>query len=139
MGRVRELPTVRWPSAPERYDQLSEATFRMDLERHLDLFAGEIFAAGAFMLTFDNGDTTPSVARADIYAEANTAPTSVTAFDDGAVGQRITIIFSTANTTLVDAAALQLAGGVNFVGSANDVMELIFDGTAWYEISRSVN
>jgi len=141
MPRVRERLTIRFPSASEKYDPLAEAVFRHDLERLLDRIAGDQ-DGGTPILNFVDQDATPVVSRSDIFAEANTAPTTITAFGGGAVGQRIAIIFSTANTTIQDASiggVIQLAGGANFVGSANDVLELIYDGTNWYEISRSVN
>ncbi len=139
MARLRSMPTVRWPSATQDYDELGEAVFRTDLERHLELIGGAVFSAGELVLTFVDLDATPSVAGADLYLEANTGSTSITAFLDGAQGQRITVIFTTAFTTIVDATGLQLAGGANFVGSANDVLVLVFSGTVWYEVSRSVN
>jgi hypothetical protein len=139
--RARERLTIRFPSASERYDRLAEATFRHDLERLLDRIAGEQ-DGGTPVLTFVDQDAAPTVSRGDIFAEANTLATTITSLGGGAVGQRVVIIFSTANTTIQDASiggVIQLAGGANFVGSANDVLELIWDGTNWYEISRSVN
>ncbi len=132
-----EALTVRFPSPGEQYDALAESIFRGDLERLLDraLAPGQ----GQLLLTLTVNSTTPSVKRASVFSEANTNATLITAFPEGAKGQVITILFTSANTTLVDAAGLQLAGGVNFVGSANDVIRLLFNGTNWYEISRSVN
>jgi hypothetical protein len=139
--RIGQQLTVRFPSPQERYDPLGEAVFRNDLERTLDELAGQV-SGGQSVETFTDADATPDVSRADVFAEANTGATTITAFDNGAVGQRIVIIFSTANTTIQDASVggvIQLAGGANFVGSANDTLELIFDGTNWYELTRSVN
>lgn len=141
MPRVKERLTIRFPSASERYDPLAEAVFRHDLERLLDRIAGDQ-DGGTSILTLVDEDAAPDVSRSDIFAEANTMATTITSFASAAVGQRIVIIFSTANTTIQDASVagvIQLAGGANFVGSANDVLELIWDGTNWYEISRSVN
>lgn len=141
MPRLREALRIRFPSAGERYDPLAEATFRNDLERLLDRLAGNADGSQS-ILTLVDQDATPIVTRADIFAEANTLATTITAFNGAALGQEITIIFSTANTTIQDASVggvIQLAGGADFVGSANDVLRLIFDGTNWYEISRSVN
>ena len=91
-------------------------------------------------LTFTDADTTPSIAGRNIFVEANTGATSITTFDDGQPGQIIHIRFTTANTTLVDGATLQLAGSANFVGSADDVITLWFGGdNIWREVSRSVN
>lgn len=36
-------------------------------------------------------------------------------------------------------AVMLLAGAADFSATANDVLKLIYDGTSWYEVSRSVN
>ena len=41
------------------------------------------------LITFDDGDTTPSVADSNIFLTANTEATIITAFDDLVPGQRI--------------------------------------------------
>lgn len=92
---------------------------------------------GAF--TFTDADTTPSVKGREYFKCANTGATVITAFDDGAPGQVIEIIFTNANTTVTDGGTIFLAGAANFVSSADDVMRLRFNGTNWYETSRSVN
>ncbi len=87
-----------------------------------------------------DGDTTPSVAGINELRTANTGPTSITFLDDGLVGQEVTIIMTDANTTIVAAANMKLAGGVNFVGTADDVITLRrIAGGVWVEKSRSVN
>lgn len=96
------------------------------------------FAFSSFV-TFTDGDTTPTVKTNCIFKTANTGATSITAFDNGKLGQIIRIIFTDGNTTIVDGANLQLSGGVNFVGTANDTLILMYDGTSWYELSRSIN
>jgi hypothetical protein len=141
MGRVSEKLTVRFPSPAQRYDPLNEAIFRQDLERLLDRIGGQL-SGGEQILANVDADATPSVANGDLMALTNTGATTITAFDDGAVGQRVLFIFMDANTTIQDASiggVIQLAGGANFVGSANDTLELVWDGSAWYEVSRSVN
>jgi len=129
---------TRFPSSSEKYDSLAEAVFRNDLERQLDRIASDV-DGGNLILAFVDADLTPSVARADVFAVANTGGITITAFDDGRVGQVLTLIFEDGNTTVADGANLHLAGGANFVSSADDVLVLIFDGTHWYEVSRSVN
>lgn len=138
MARVRERRVFRFPQAMQRYDLHNENVFRNDLARELnELLSGDDRSEpiGAFA----DADTTPSVARKRVWQEANTGATSITAFVDGQVGQEIVILFTTANTTIVDGANLHLSGGANFVSTADDVLVLIFDGTSWYEVSRSVN
>lgn len=51
-------------------------------------------------------------------------------------GVQITLIFDAA-LTVTDGGNLRLAG--NFVTTADDTLTLVFDGTNWYEIARSVN
>jgi hypothetical protein len=51
-------------------------------------------------------------------------------------GATLTLIFDGA-ATLVDGGTLKLAG--NLVATADDTVELVWDGTNWYETRRSVN
>ena len=60
--------------------------------------------------------------------------TSITA--TGNAG-RMVVLISQANLTLTDGSNLKIAG--NFVGTADDTITLICDGTNWFEVSRSVN
>lgn len=53
-------------------------------------------------------------------------------------GRRITLIFLAA-CTLTNGATIKLAGAVNFVATADDAITLVYDGTAWREVARSVN
>ncbi len=87
--------------------------------------------------TFGIGDTTPSVADGETFKTVNTGATSITTFDDGKDGQEILIVFTDVNTTISEAANIKLSAA--FTSTADDVMRLIFDGTSWYEVSRSVN
>lgn len=51
-------------------------------------------------------------------------------------GRRVTLIFQGV-LTVVDGAVINIAG--NFVTTANDVLELLYDGTQWLEVGRSAN
>lgn len=80
-------------------------------------------------------DTTPSVAvggKRISFKTQSTNPTTITMFDDGVVGQEITVLFEDANTT-IDFTGTNLKGnvGVDFVGAVGDVMTCVFDGTNW--------
>ena len=126
--------------------RITEARFSLDFVRWFSAFYERIatfLGLGFFRygptVTFTNADATPSVAGGNRFKEANTGATIITAFDDGADGQIIVILFTTGNTTIQDGANLQLNGGVNFVGTANDILTLVRFDTVWYEISRSVN
>lgn len=65
--------------------------------------------------------------------------TDITTFDDGLIGQEITLYLS-GSRTLTNGSTLQLAGGVDFVGGDSDVITLkLFTDSVWYEKTRSVN
>lgn len=69
------------------------------------------------------------------HVTGTTTVTSITStnFESGAV---ITIIFD-GILTFTDGSNLKLNG--NFVTTADDTITLVYDGTSWYEIARSVN
>ncbi|TIM14457.1 MAG: hypothetical protein E5Y67_12315 [Mesorhizobium sp.] len=83
--------------------------------------------------TFTDLDTTPSVAGGRRFKASNTGATVVTALDSGVEGQEVTIVFTTANTT-IDFTGTTLKGnaGVDWVPAANDHMTCVFDGTNWF-------
>lgn len=87
--------------------------------------------------TFADADTTPSVSGGNLFKTANTGATTITALDNGVNGQEVTIVFGDANTTLSDASTLKLSAAIT--GTADDTITLVFDGTNWFEKSRSVN
>lgn len=67
-----------------------------------------------------------------------TGTTTITSVSGSGIqsGTQITIIFD-GILTFTDGSNLKLAG--NFVTSADDTITLSYDGTNWYELSRSVN
>lgn len=69
------------------------------------------------------------------HVTGTTTITSITStnFQNGAV---ITLIFD-GILTFTDGGNLKLAG--NFVTTADDTITLVYDGTNWYEVCRSVN
>lgn len=97
------------------------------------------FNAAVSYAIFANLDTTPSVSASETYVEANTGATTIALFDDMQDGQTRRILFTTANTTIQDNVNVQLAGGANFVGTANDVLVIAKIGSTIYEMSRSMN
>jgi hypothetical protein len=101
-------------------------------------YGGRVPLEGA-AVTFSDGDTTPSVSGSRLFKTNNTGATSITTFDDGVAGEEITVVFGDVNTTLVDGATLVMAGSANKTFAATDVWTGIFDGSVWYEKSRSIN
>lgn len=69
---------------------------------------------------------------------------NVTTITDGVVGQILIITFTDALVTIVNddthaANTIDLQGGANLVSADDTTLMLFFDGTSWYELSRSVN
>ena len=85
------------------------------------------------MVTFTGGDATPSVAVGNLFLTAGT--TAITDFDDGVVGQTITVKAKT-SITITDGGDLELAG--NFAMTTGDTITLtMIEADKWSEISRS--
>jgi hypothetical protein len=83
--------------------------------------------------TFAGGDATPGVAGGSYFLTAGT--TAITDFDDGVVGQTITVKAKT-SITITDGGDLELAG--NFAMTTGDTITLTMLETGkWSEISRS--
>lgn len=87
-------------------------------------------------ITFTSTDATPSIRLGNVFNTAGT--TAITAFDGGVDGQKIHII-ATASITITDGAGLNLNGAVNYAMTITDTLTLVNDGSAWYELARSVN
>lgn len=96
-------------------------------------------------LTLD-GTATPSISFPTVGAGGYPVPTlrtsgtpTITNFIDPHVGAPFTLLFDAA-TVVQDNATIQLSGGANFIGTANDTLTLVYgtDGI-FREISRSVN
>ncbi|MEO7986919.1 MAG: glycosyl hydrolase family 28-related protein [Gemmatimonadales bacterium] len=87
-----------------------------------------------------DNDATPQVRGSNYLTVKNTLLTTITNLDEGAPGQRVTLIFDTApNATVATGGSFRLAGGVNFTATANDTLTVILHSGVWYEVSRSVN
>ena len=82
---------------------------------------------------------TPSIAGYNSFNVSLAAPGNITSFANSYNQKRITLAFTNGNATLTS--AMYLAGGLNFTGSSNDYMQLLFQSSVpnWFEQSRSVN
>lgn len=105
-----------------------------ELPRQVELVADEIVAAEVTE-TFTDGDSTPSViVPTTLYKTANTGATTISDFDDGFVGQVITVHIGDANTT-IDFTGTSLVGngGADWNPSSGDSMRCVFsDDGNWY-------
>jgi len=87
------------------------------------------------------GQATPSVAATSfLQVPTNGSPYNITNFSGGTGGQRLTVLFSDGNATLVNSGSLRLQGGTNFTPTANTIVNFILTPSlAWIETGRSVN
>ena len=83
--------------------------------------------------SLSDSDATPSVADGNIFKTANTGATTITNFDNGVTGKRITVIIGDANTTIdFTDTNLKGNGGADWSPTTNDHMTCVYDGTNWY-------
>lgn len=88
-------------------------------------------------ITFTSADATPSVKNANVCITAGT--TAITDFDDGVVGQTITIL-ATASITITDGSPIILSGSVDYAMTDTDTLTMtMFVDQVWSEVARSVN
>lgn len=72
------------------------------------------------------------------------APATLTDLTQVRDGHQVTLLFTNSNTTVADVTTtgnFRLAGGVNFVASANDTLTVVYDRAIgrWFETGRSLN
>lgn len=90
---------------------------------------------------FTANDTTPSVfsvqGKRAFYTQ-NSSATTITQFDDAAVGQEWIVVINDSNTTLAHGASLLLMGSVNFTPANGDVLHFVQEtGSYAREIGRA--
>lgn len=113
----------------------SQVSAKLDLDMNSSVGAGGSLIQR--VITFTNADATPSIKNANICITTGT--TAITDFDDGVVGQTITIQ-ATGNITITNGTPILLSGAGNFAMTANDTLTLtMFTDQVWVETSRSVN
>jgi hypothetical protein len=88
------------------------------------------------------GDTKFTVTRNVATVTTNALSNSITKIEGGISGMTLSLIFKSANVTMVDNAlhgadTMQLKG--NIVSAPDTTLTLVSDGTSWYEITRSAN
>ena len=89
-------------------------------------------ASNGTFLTFSSSDTTPSVTGGNLF-KTHASGQTLTTFDNGVVGQIITVI-STAAVVFAVSGNLQ-AGSTAITTALGDVTQWVYDGTSWYLLS----
>lgn len=93
-------------------------------------------------MTLAAGVTSFVVSSDYMVLTGDAAANTIATIDGGQEGQILTLEFTDAKITLTDDATGTLNTiniGAAFTSTANDVMQLLFNGTSWREVSRSVN
>ena len=94
-------------------------------------------------VTLAVNDTTPTVKNGYLFTATNTNPTNITDFDNGYLGQKVTVMFTNGQTTLIDvtgAGHFRLLGATSFTYLTYTVSTFVKkSATEWWEVSRSVN
>jgi hypothetical protein len=93
-------------------------------------------------LTLGAGATTFAATSSLMTITGNAGTNTIATITGGLNGQRLTLIFTDALVTITDDnshAANTIDLSAPFVSADDAVLDLVFDGTSWYEVSRSVN
>lgn len=90
---------------------------------------------GSPFVDFADLDTTPSVADGNNFNAINTVATTITNFDNGKNGQEITIIPTTANTTIANNANITTNTGANKLLTSGLAYKFIRTATRWVEFA----
>jgi len=86
-------------------------------------------------VTFTDLATTPSVSGSNVFVASNSGATTITDFINDKDGQRITIVFTNANTTIQNNAGLINRTGANITPGANTTRSYLSRNGVWYETS----
>lgn len=89
------------------------------------------------IITIVDADATPDVSNGVSYKTANTGATTITSFDNGYPGQKITITFGDTNTTINETGNIDLDGITTRTFKLNEVVRFSYDGTKWRQVSSS--
>lgn len=82
--------------------------------------------------TATDGDTTPTVLGITQLTTANSMASTITTFDDGVVGQQVTVDINDAYTTFdFTGTTLKGNGGRDWLATNGDTLTALYDGTNW--------
>lgn len=137
MSRGIGLPT--FTPAPDRYVAEDQNVFRTTvLEGFRTVLRHMNVIEVPPVYTFTAADATPSVRGGKVFKTAGT--TAITDFDDGQLGQEITILATDSITITHGASTIVLNAAGNFAMANGDTLTLrMFTAGVWHEVSRSDN
>jgi hypothetical protein len=114
--------------------------FSIRTDRPVTNYTYELKADFADGYGFLRDEPKPSVKN--LNATTFSGSTTITGLEDGSAGQRLTLVAGSNRTIQNQTSSspkLFLAGNADFAMAPTDTLELICNGTDWYEIARSVN
>lgn len=89
------------------------------------------------VLNLESGNATPEVSNHQMWRTSGT--TAITDFDNGDVGQRLSILAQSTITITHNASIIVLSGSVNFNMVSGDTLQLyMFNDQVWHETARNV-
>ena len=131
-------PVLQRAQLQHPLDSPSKGTLKLALE---DVEKDVIRKRNRIQLTVATGAVTFEVAS-DYMVLSAAAGVTIATIKGGREGQILTLEFTDANVTITDTST-GAADTVNlsaaFTSTANDTMQLLFNGTSWREVTRSVN
>lgn len=98
--------------------------------------------AGISTIALGSGATTFAITQARHVIDGDGGGNTIATITGGTAGMILVLRFVDASVTITDTgtgAANTVDLSAAFTSSANDILTLLFDGTSWYEVSRSVN
>lgn len=141
-GKYVDFPTVKADTVSEH---TAAAGVTTDGVKHKD---GDVELATGVVERTITGETlgaavtTFAVTGEVMEITGDGGANTIATITGGSTGQELTLIFVDTNVTITDTDA-HTANTVDlsaaFTSADDTVLKLIFDGTSWYEISRSVN
>ncbi|WJZ70009.1 hypothetical protein PVP_XSN000030 [Vibrio phage PVP-XSN] len=78
-----------------------------------------------------NGATSIDASVNDNHIINDTSPTTISNIENGNVGQTVTLLFRTGNTTINEAGNIRIQGSPVLINQFS-VIDFLFDGTNWY-------
>jgi len=121
-----------------KFDLKTEGMLRLFLEKFFPSYKARFRKD---KLTIQSGATSFNL-TSNYMVLTGAAAVTISKIIGGYEGQILTLEFTDGNITITDTetgAADTVDLSAAFTSSANDTMQLIYDGTSWREISRSVN
>lgn len=118
--------------------RISGASGGANINQSLRVDSGESHFIGPVTsppVTFTDLATTPSVSGSNVFVASNSGATTITDFTNDKDGQRITIVFTNANTTIQNNAGLINRTGANITPGANTTRSYLSRNGIWYETS----